>query len=755
MPTAETARRLRIEGVVQGVGFRPFVARTADSVGVDGWVTNTGEGVRVHVEGDRAAVEAAAERIESDPPPLATVDRVARSRAEPEGYDGFTIRDSATGGDGTALVPPDTGICRQCLADLRDPESPYHSYWATACVDCGPRFSVTRRLPYDRERTSMADFPLCADCRSRYETSTDRRYHAQTVACPDCGPTVRAVTDDGESLTSGRAATERAAEWLRDGDVVGIKGTGGSHIAVDATDTDALERLRERLDRPAKPFAVMAPSLENVTEWGAPGPTERGWLRDTRRPIVAVDDDDRPWQRSVAPGLGTVGVMLPYAGLHHLLFEAFGDGPLVVTSANRPGEPMATTTEGLLGVGAIDGALVHDREIVARCDDSVLRVDDGRTTLLRRSRGWVPRPLDRPDSGGPTVLAVGGEFDTTVAVSRDRDVVLSQHIGDVDGPDGARAHRETVEHLLTLLQADPDVVAHDEHPEYVTTTEARERPERAVGVQHHHAHAAALLAERGVDRAVVATLDGTGYGPDGTVWGGEVLVADRQSFERVGGLAPFGLPGGTAAVEFPARTLATLLDDAAAVDSLLADRGVQAGETSEGDAARVRRQADRGVNCPTTTSAGRYLDAVAALLGVCTRRRYQGQPAMELEAVAARGEPLGWSVPERTVDGRRCVDTTAVVRRIAEAQGSASTADLAATAQSVLARGLAALAEETAADRGLPVGLSGGVAANGAIRRTLQASLGDRSLLTHRDVPPGDGGLAYGQAVVALAGRGD
>ena len=748
MRDTEAGLRLRIEGVVQGVGFRPFVARTARDCGLDGWVHNTGDGVTVHFEGPADTVETAVERIETAPPPLATIDRCERRPVDPAGHEGFTIRDSDDDGGSAALVPPDTAVCPDCSADIRDPDSPYHGYWATACVDCGPRFSVTRSLPYDRANTALTDYPLCPECRERYEDPTDRRYHAQTADCPDCGPTLRAVTEDGASVSHGRDAVTAAAEWLGDGAVVGIKGAGGCHLAVDATDAGAVERLRETLGRPAKPFAVMAPDIDAVEDWADPGETEREWLSDPRRPIVTVPDRDRAWQRAVAPGLSTVGVMLPYAGLHYLLFEEWGQSPLVMTSANRPGEPMATTAEDLLSIDALDAALVHDREIVARCDDSVLRVTDGRPTLLRRSRGWTPRPVDRPGSGGPTVLALGGEFDATVAVSRDRDIVLSQHVGDVDGPGGLAAHRDAVAHLTSLVGADPDVVAHDCHPDFLTTAEAHRRGEPAVAVQHRHAHAAALLGEHGVDRGAVIVVDGTGYGPDGTVWGGEVLVADRSGFERVGGLAPFGLPGGEQAVEYPARVLATLLDDPDLIDDLLAARGVWAGDTDRTDAARIRRQADQGVNCPVTTSAGRYLDAVAALLGVCTRRRYEGQPAMELEAVAADGDSLGWTVPYATVDGRRCVDTAAVVRRLAAARGTRAVSDLAATAQSVLARGLADVAGATARERDLPVGLSGGVAVNEAIVGTVRETVPE-SVLTHRRVPPGDGGLSYGQALVA------
>jgi hydrogenase maturation protein HypF len=750
MPENRIARRLRVEGIVQGVGFRPFVARTAADRNLDGWVRNTGGGVTVHLEGSADAVEAAAATIRTDPPPLARIDSAGTDHADPAGADGFTIRASTDEGEGQALVPPDTGVCRACRADIRNRESPYHGYWATACVDCGPRFTVTRSLPYDRETTSMDAYPLCPDCRERYEDPQDRRFHAQTAVCPACGPEIRLVTQDGDPLASGREAVAVAADSLADGAIVGIKGTGGTHLACEATSPGVVEDLRERLGRPSKPFALMAPDLAAVEGFAHVDERERAILEDTRRPIVTLERRERGWLGAVAPGLHTVGVMLPYAGLHHLLFD--DRDPLVMTSANRPGIPMATTTEGLLELDAVDAALVHDREIVARCDDSVVRAVDGERVFLRRSRGWVPRPLPGPD-GGPTVLALGGEFDTTVAVSRDHDVVPGQHVGDVDGPAGLEAHCESTAHLIELLGAEPDVVACDLHPDFLTTGEAEHRADAPVRVQHHHAHAASLLGEHGRDRAVVIAVDGTGYGSDGTVWGGEVLVADRAEFERVGGLTPFGLPGGEVAVRYPARILSTLLADADRVDTLLADRGVCDGEATRRDAERVRRQVRQGVNCPTTTSAGRYLDAVAALLDVCVERRYEGQPAMELESIAVGGDPLDLELPYSRVDGRRCLDTPELVRWLADRAGTADTADVAATAQHALGTGLATIALAAAEERALPVGITGGVAVNeaivGAIRRRVAAS--DRSLLTHDRVPPGDGGLSYGQALVALA----
>jgi hydrogenase maturation protein HypF len=757
----ETVRKgLRVEGVVQAVGFRPFVHRTATDLGLTGWVRNAGDaGVRVVLEGRPVDVEAAVDRITGDPPPLAEVRRVETEELDPAGHDDFEVRPSTEAESGSATVPPDTGICRRCLADLRDPGSRFHEYWATSCVDCGPRFTVVDSLPFDRERTAMSEFPLCERCRDAYEDPSDRRYHAQAVACSECGPDLELLAPDGTTLATGNDAIDRTGAELRSGDTVAIKGAGGTHVACDATDAGAVRRLREGLDRPAKPFAVMVPSTAVVESFADLSSSERDALGNVRRPIVAVERSEPghrapDWLDAVAPGLHTVGVMLPYSGLHHLLFDRV-DRPLVVTSGNRPGRPMRTTRESILDElgDTIGTALVHDRPIVNRCDDSVLRYVDGHRRFLRRSRGWVPESLPRGGEG-PPVLAVGAEFDVTVALAAGNDVVLSQHVGDVDCPATAAFHREAIEGLLDIVGADPAVAACDAHPDYLTGDVASDRagsPGVAgpVEVQHHHAHAAALLAERGRERAVVVTADGTGYGPDGSVWGGDVLTASRSDYQRVGGLGTFSLPGGSAAIENPGRIAAALLSDPRRIDDALRRADVGSGLT---DRATVRRQADRGLNAPAATSAGRFLDAVSALLGVCTERSYQGEPAMRLEAAASRGSPLEISVPYDSRDGRRVVDVHSLFRTLDDLRKDHPVADVAATAQSTLADGLGDIAVSAARELNVDaVGFTGGVAYNDAISRRMAAHVRDADLefLVPRTVPPGDGGIAYGQAVVA------
>ncbi|MFB6153892.1 MAG: carbamoyltransferase HypF [Halodesulfurarchaeum sp.] len=748
---------LHVEGVVQGVGFRPFVYRTATRYDLAGHVKNLGDaGVEIVLEGDQADIAAFRSALDTEAPPLARIDAITATDQEPRDATGFAIVDSDDASGGTGTIPPDTGMCAACRADMRDPDSRYHNYWATACVDCGPRFTVINDLPYDRPRTAMAAFPMCEACREEYEDPSDRRYHAQTIACPDCGPTLTLTDTTGTTLATREAAIAATTDRIAGGDIVAIKGIGGAHLACDATDPDVVATLRDRTGRPAKPFAVMAPTVEAIEAFATVAPEERETLTDVRRPITLLDQRDGvEWVDAVAPGLHTIGVMLPYAGLHHRLFDAL-ETPLVMTSANHPGSPMCTTGEAIRTdlEDVIEAALVHDRDIVARCDDSVVRHTGGDRRFIRRSRGWVPTSLPRPTDGDPRdVLAVGPAYDVTVALGHGEDVYLSQYIGDVDDPDTLAFHRQAREHLADLTGTTPSVVACDLHPDFETTAAAERLAEAGlegpVRVQHHHAHAAGLLAEHGRDRAVVITADGTGYGPEGTIWGGEVLDATRTDYERVGGLSQFRLPGGEAAIEYPGRILAALLEDRDRIDAILVDRG---GLPDHAAAGRVRRQVATEINAPATTSAGRFLDAISALLDAGTHRHYEGEPAMRLEALAAHGNPLDITVPSTDRGDTQTVDVPALTRALADLTADHERADVAATAQHALATGLADIAIEAAHDRGREaIGFSGGVAYNDAITQTIEdrVTAADLTFLGHDRVPPGDGGIAYGQAIVA------
>ena len=804
---------VRVTGVVQSVGFRPFVYRRAVARDLRGTVRNLGDaGVRIELEGTGEAIDAFLADLRERSPPLARVEtvRVDRESVADPAFETFEIVDSADSDDGGGgTIPPDTATCDQCLADIRDPDSRYHDYWATSCVDCGPRFTVVESLPFDRPTSSMAAFPMCDACREEYEDPADRRYHAQTIACPNCGPTLRygrlpgddGRSDDPSSTDSsgpdegrdpfpdvldapvdGRAAIERAATALGRGETVVLKGIGGAHLACDATDADAVERLRDRTGRPEKPFAIMASDVDAVAAFADLSGTERAALESPRRPILLVDRSrsrsaadsngtDDALASGVAPGLHTVGAMLPYSGVHHLLFdEAEIDGPLVMTSANLPGKPMLTANgplvDGLADVA--DGVLLHDRRIVARCDDSVARVVDGERRLVRRSRGFTPIPvpldLEGVDPGSTAVLGTGPELDVTAGVLHEGDCYLTQYVGDVDDLDTFAYFESAVDHLLDVTGlASPPIVARDAHPEFNTTDYARRSVEdgtadRSVAVQHHHAHAASVLAEHGRERAIALTLDGVGYGPDGTVWGGEVLDASLTDYDRIGGLAPVPMPGGDRATRHPGRLVAGLLyateGNPDAVDGTLDRHGVTfPGGDEERDLVCQQLAAD--VNTPTTSSAGRFLDAVSALLDICSERRYEGEPAMKLEAAAADGTPIPVDVPLARVGDRPVVETPALFARLAELiEEGRARADVAATAQDALARGLATLAVDAATDRNREaVALTGGVAYNDHVATRLRERVIDAGLawLGNERVPPGDGGIAYGQVAVAAA----
>jgi hydrogenase maturation protein HypF len=686
--------------------------------------------------------------LQNQTPPLAEIERITQETVDPEGHETFDIVASSPTKNRDVLVPPDTGICVDCQAEMHDPESRFHRYWATGCVNCGPRFTVTRSLPYDRHATAYDGFPLCPTCREEYTDPADRRYHGQTICCPDCGPTLQ-LTVEKEVIETGYAAIEDTGARVDAGDIVGVKGSGGCHFVCDATNTAAITALRERTHRPTKPFALMVPSVDAIRSFATVDDHEADLLRSPRRPIVLLNRDGDRWLNPVAPGIHTVGVMLPHSGLYHLLFDTRSD-PLVVTSANLSGEPMATTKDEL-GKLPTDSNLVHNRDIVTRCDDSVCRVHGSETRFVRRSRGWVPDPVDGPAGDHPAILGVGAEFDTTAAFAHSNRVILSQHIGTVDGPASARAHEATVDNLVELLDVEPDLVACDIHPQYLTADYARERDEPVELVQHHHAHAASLLGEHDRNRAIVLALDGTGAGPDGTIWGGEVLDARRQEYERLGGLAPFELPGGDAAVRRPGRILADLLRPRDDLNDILVDRDAVEGRAA---AETLRHQLDRGVNCPTTSSLGRLFDAIAALLDICTVRQYQGEPAMRLESAAAGEQPMTLAPTFDKHDGRAVLDSHALVRALANRKDEHSVGRLAATAHRTVAHGLSKLACDAADSRGVDaIGLTGGAAVN----ERLAASIGNvvessgYQLLEHSQVPPGDGGLSYGQCIVAAA----
>jgi len=744
-------KRLLVQGVVQGVGFRPFVYRIATGNRLGGSVRNRGDaGVEILVEGEPDPIDAFLLELERDLPPLARITSVDTSKRQPIGEMKFVILPSTEEGERSGVLPPDVAVCDACVAEVLG-ESRFSGYWATSCTDCGPRFTVIESLPYDRPRTSMRDFPMCDACGSEYRDPLDRRYHAQTTACAVCGPT---LTFDGEP----ESVVDRAIEALRAGDVVAIKGIGGTHLACDATSEDAVARLRALVGRPSQPYALMAPE-GLILSFADPEDAEWAQLRGAERPIVVLRERPGHLAEGVAPELHTVGVMLPYTGLHHLLFARI-DVPLVMTSANLPGRPMLIDNgeiERRLG-GIADHLLLHDRRIAARCDDSVRRQVAGRFVFLRRSRGWVPQPL-MASLGDEPILALGPETDLTFAVYADGAATLSQHIGSVDDVETIEFLREAIDHLYWITRASgPRIVACDLHPQFATTRLADELAEahgaRVVRVQHHAAHLLSVMVEHGLDESVGIVLDGYGYGCDGEAWGGELFVAQDGVVERIGFLKPVRLPGGDLAARSPLRMAAAFLHAAGLPEDEIA-RGLEARGLDEESVGLLFTQIKRGVNAPWTTSAGRFLDAVAAWLGVCRERTYEGEPAMRLEAVAARGTALPVEVGVRRDGSTYVVDTVWLFAQLVDLAERNSIEDVAAAAQSALADGVARAAMAIAAERGIrDVCFSGGVAYNDAIASTIRGaveSAGSR-YRTNEQVPCGDGGISFGQA--ACAGRG-
>ncbi|HZO97932.1 MAG TPA: carbamoyltransferase HypF [Gaiellaceae bacterium] len=705
-------RRFRVRGVVQGVGFRPFVYGLARRHELAGFVRNDAEGVLIEAEGAPPALDAFGAGLTAAAPPLARVSAVSAERLEPRGESGFRIERSG-GGEPLALVPPDVATCDECLRELFDPGDRRFRYPFLNCTRCGPRFTIVRSLPYDRAGTTMARFPMCAECRREYEDPGNRRFHAEPTCCPACGPRLSLPLEEAVGL-------------LRSGAIVAVKGLGGYHLACDAGDEDAVARLRARKEREEKPFAVLTAAPETLARLSA---DELALLLSPAHPIVLAERrPDAPVAASVAPGSPWLGLLAPYTPLHHLLAADFG-GPLVLTSGNRSDEPIATgDDEARRRLGGIaDAFLAHDRPIHRRCEDSVARAD----VVLRRSRGYAPGALPLPVPAARPLVAAGGELKATFCVARREEAFLSSHLGDLDGEEAARAFRADLELYLGMLGVRPEVVAHDLHPEYLSTKWALEQDAELVGVQHHHAHAAACLAEHGeTGPALALVFDGTGLGTDGTLWGGELLRCDLEGFERVAHLAPVPLPGGEAAIREPWRMAALHLE--------------RAGIDPPWERWALVRESLKA-NAPLASGMGRLFDAVAAVLGVRERVSYEGQAAIELEQLAAgvAAEPLAW----------RFGDPTGLVAAChAELRAGRDRAGVAAAFHETVA----AAAAEACAEAGGPgtVVLSGGTFQNRRLARSTAArleALGFR-VLRHRLVPPGDGGLSYGQAAVA-AGR--
>jgi hydrogenase maturation protein HypF len=739
--------RILVRGIVQGVGFRPFVYARASALGIRGSVKNTGS--QVEAWGDRFEDFLAGV---SRGPPLSRIDLVEVLPLAGPPPPGFLILTSSTG-TLSGMIPPDVATCSECVGDIFDRGSRYHGYFATSCVNCGPRYSIIESLPYDRERTSMVSFPMDPECGREYTDPSSRRHHAQAIACPACGPRL-SLMDAGGRIMETPDPVRATASLLDRGSIVAIRGIGGFHIACTG---ERAGELKARLGRTEQPFAVMVRE-EALAKMACVGEEDRALLKSGVHPIAVLVKRD-PSAHAGISNLHTIGCMLPYAPLHHLLFSHLAAPLLIMTSANMPGYPMITEIDTAVAKlrGQVDYYLTHDRRILNRCDDSVVR--DG--FIIRLSRGIAPKRT-RIDLGPSCILGVGPELNSNVTIYKGGFAITSPHVGHVRNPPTLAYLEETAERIRGWLGAEYDVIAHDLHPSFLSTGYARALAEETgadlVPVQHHRAHVAATTLEP----CIGITIDGVGYGDDGRVWGGEVFAGQVPRLDRIGHLEEVPMPGGDLATRFPERMLYGILPGEGVL-SLLRERGwtdIQCGV--------LARQVERKVNVAWTSSTGRVLDAVAALLGICRERTYDGEPAMRLEAAAYTGTPAEWPLEFLEKPGAEVLSTRALVRRAlgeylalegpGRAAGGKAVADIAASVQESLARGIAHIAIHGARDRGLSlVALSGGVAYNAAIRETIrrEAERAGLTLLVNREYPLGDGCISYGQCAWAGAVKRD
>lgn len=753
--SAVAALSVRVQGLVQGVGFRPFVHRIAARHGLTGWVRNAAGEVDIAVEGAPSALDGFLQALRQEAPPLARIEQVDVHPVEPTGAVEFTILPSADRPDGRQPVSPDVGTCAACEAELFDPANRRYRYPFITCTDCGPRFTVIEAMPYDRERTSMRAFTQCAACRREYQSPADRRFHSETNACAECGPHIWFETvahpdrrlDDEDALNA-------AAESLLSGAIVAIRGLGGFHLAVDATDQTAVARLRERKHRDAKPLAVMARTLAEAGALGMVGPREAELLRSPARPIVLLERrSGAGLAPAVAPGLANVGVMLAYTPLHHLLLHRVAR-PLVMTSGNRSEEPIAMSNDQARDKlrWIADAFLLHDRDIVSRYDDSVVRVAGDRSLFLRRARGYAPMPLDLPVSSPRPLLAVGGHLKHTFTLVEGSRAYISQHVGDLDNPDTTEHFLETLLQYRRLFRIHPVAVARDLHPDYLSSRIADEMGlSHTTTVQHHHAHIAAVLAEHGSAEPVVGVaFDGTGYGDDGTTWGSEFLVADLAHYRRVGHLRYAPLPGGDLAARRPWRAAMGYLglDPSAERSFRRAFVGVDPRELD-----LTREQIRHRLNAPPASSMGRLFDAAAAILGIRTVAAYEGQAAMELESLAGTRHADALEIPVFEVGDKWVLDPLPLLAALGDQRAAGRPVeDLAAAFHESVAAATAAVAGRAAqAARLSTVVLGGGVFQNARLLESVRARLTAQRLRVWvpRRLPPNDGALSYGQAAVA------
>lgn len=761
--------RILVQGIVQGVGFRPTVYRLAKKLKLTGYVRNLGNIVEIVLQGEKKEIEKFVKDLTNKKPPISKISSldVEWLECEVSEYSNFSILKSSQNFFGSSVIPPDVATCDACLQEINKNDDRRYSYPFTACTDCGPRFTVIESVPYDRERTSMEDFPLCSDCQSEYTDPIDRRYHAEATCCQECGPEVFLYQ---KSRLNVKNPIKEAANLLDEGNILAIKGIGGTHLVCKVNDEEPVLKLRKRLNRFNQPFACMSPDVSTVKTFTLVSKLEEKVLTSRRRPIVVLKkNEDYFLAPSVAPDLHNIGIMLPYSGLQHLLFEYTEEPAYIMTSANMPGEPMLIRNQEILKnlEGIADYYLLHDRRIVNRCDDSVVRFRGNDLAFIRRSRGYVPEPYDlSPISNELNVLALGPEIDVTFSLLKEGQCYPSQHIGDTSKYATYQYLQEAINYMMNITQTDSlDVVACDMHPQFFTTQLAQKLSKKyscpVLPVQHHHAHGGALGLDVGVSEMILIAADGVGYGEDGTAWGGEILHIDlddkNADYERMGSLIPQKMAGGDLCTKYPARMLISMLQnhyESEHLQKMLIDNYVDYFPHGKTEIDLVMKQLERDFNVGITTSTGRVLDAIAAALHICGERTYEGECAMKLESRAYKGvERFEIPFDIKKYQGRDVLDTSLILKEVLDLMKKRETVnDIALAAQKSLSHGLGELAIKAAADKGITtIGGSGGVFYNESISLSIKKYVEDNGykFVQHQNSCAGDGSVSLGQAVIA------
>ena len=759
--------RILVQGIVQGVGFRPTVYRLAKNRDLNGYVRNLGNIVEIILEGRKSEINQFINDLKNNKPPISEINSLEVEWLESceEKFDDFKIIPSSDNFSGASVIPPDIATCPNCLDEVFNPNNRRYHYPFTACTDCGPRFTVINSIPYDRERTSMEDFPLCSECEVEYKNPEDRRYHAEASCCDICGPEVFLYKD---SVIKTEDPIEKAAKLIDEGKILAIKGIGGTHLVVKTTEDGPVKALRQKLSRFNQPFACMSPDIETVKRFAEVSDIEAEVLQSRRRPIVVLNKNKNYCLApSVSPYLHNLGVMLPYSALHHLLFNYSREPAYIMTSANMPGEPMLTNNEEIVSKldGIADYFLLHNRKIVNRCDDSVVRFRDGEMAFIRRSRGYVPEPYDFSWINNKLkVLALGPEIDVTFSILKEGKCYVSQHIGDTTKYDTFQYLQNAIEHMMDITRTnDFDVIACDLHPMFFTTKLAEQMEDKfhadILRVQHHHAHAAALCVDNQVNEAICIAADGVGYGDDGTAWGGEILHTQGASYNRVASLIPQQMVGGDLTTKYPARMVMSMLFGSMGVDELselMKTSYSNQFKHGEREIDLVVKQLETGFNTNVTTSTGRVLDAISASLGICGKRSYEGEPAMKLESAAycsSSTVDIPYEIEKDVSKNMEYLNTSKILLKCIELkQNGENINNIAFGAQKAVALGLAELAINAAEKTGVDIiGATGGVFYNEAISVSVRDKVKSEGyeFIQHKNTCAGDGSVSMGQTAVA------